>query len=100
MRETTSADRIKLSVRGRSPRGRDRSEYQGAGPFDAKGYRLEWNRLLRTNSGRRRLAVIVPVTLLLVFFLVQTFDSGGWQLILVNVLYAAAAAFSRCRCRG
>lgn len=58
-----------------------------------KGYCIEWTGFFENEQRAvRRLAIIVPVTLLLIFFLLFTaFDSGRLAaLILVNVFYAAA----------
>ena len=86
---------IKLSVRGRSL-GVVVTEAErkvAAVVSLPKGYRLEWTGSFENEQRAvRRLAVIVPVTLLLIFFLLfTTFDSGKLAaLILVNVLSAAA----------
>ena len=86
---------IKLSVRGR-PLGDvvAEAERKVASTVSLpKGYRLEWTGSFENEQRAvRRLAIIVPVTFLLIFFLLFTaFDSGKpAALILVNGAYAAA----------
>jgi cobalt-zinc-cadmium resistance protein CzcA len=86
---------IKLSVRGRSLGDvvTEAEHRVNSAVSLPKGYRLEWTGSFENEQRAvRRLAVIVPLTLLLIFFLLFTaFDSGKLAaLILVNVLYAAA----------
>ncbi len=85
---------VKLSVRGRDL-GSLVAEAQGK--VDAQlrlpaGYRLEWTGAFENQQRAvKRLAVVVPITLLAIFFLLfTTFDSGKLAtLILLNVPFAA-----------
>jgi cobalt-zinc-cadmium resistance protein CzcA len=85
---------VKLSVRGRdlgSLVGEAREKVAAAVPMPT-GYRLEWTGSFENQQRAvRRLAVIVPITLVAIFFLLFTmFDSPRLAtLILLNVPFAA-----------
>jgi cobalt-zinc-cadmium resistance protein CzcA len=85
---------VKLSVRGRDlgslVQEAQRNVAQAV-PL-APGYRLEWTGSFENQQRAvRRLEVVVPITLLAIFFLLFTaFDSGRFaMLILLNVPFAA-----------
>src|SRR5262245_52831633 len=85
---------VKLSVRGRDlgslVQEAQRKVAQGV-PMPP-GYRLEWTGSFENQQRAvRRLEVVVPITLLAIFFLLFTaFDSGRFaMLILLNVPFAA-----------
>ncbi|SPE60000.1 Heavy metal efflux pump, CzcA family (fragment) [Verrucomicrobia bacterium] len=86
---------IKLSVRGRdlgSLVGEAERNVASQVPLPA-GYRLEWTGSFENEQrAERRLAVVLPLTLLAIFFLLfVTFNSARFAtLILLNVPYGAA----------
>jgi cobalt-zinc-cadmium resistance protein CzcA len=85
---------IKLSVRGRDLGSlvRDAQERANAAVKLPAGYRTVWTGAFENEQRAvRRLAVVVPVTIMAIFFLLFTaFDSGRFAtLILLNVPFAA-----------
>ena len=86
---------MKLSVRGRDLGSLVAEAQQKVGPIVKHlptGYRIEWTDAFENQQRAvKRLAVIVPITLVAIFFLLFTaFDSGKLAfLILLNVPFAA-----------
>jgi cobalt-zinc-cadmium resistance protein CzcA len=85
---------IKLSVRGRDLGSlvRDAQERANAAVHLPAGYRMIWTGAFENEQRAvHRLALVVPVTLVAIFFLLFTaFDSGKYaSLILLNVPFAA-----------
>lgn len=85
---------VKLSVRGRDL-GSLVHEAQRKVALDVPlptGYRLEWTGAFENQQRAvKRLAIIVPVTLIAIYFLLFTAFDSGWlaALILLNVPFAA-----------
>jgi len=89
---------IKLSVRGRdlSAVVADAERNVEAQVHLPAGYRLEWTGSFENaQRAEKRLAVILPLTLLAIFFLLYvTFNSAKFAtLILLNIPYSAAGGF-------
>jgi cobalt-zinc-cadmium resistance protein CzcA len=86
---------VKLSVRGRDLGSLVAEAKEKVAPIEKQlppGYRLEWTGAFENQQRAvKRLAVIVPITLVAIFFLLFTaFDSGKLAvLILLNVPFAA-----------
>src|SRR5260370_32611970 len=85
---------IKLSVRGRDLGSlvHEAEEKAGAAVKIPPGYRMVWTGAFENEQRAvHRLAIVVPVTIIAIFFLLFTaFDSGKFAtLILLNVPFAA-----------